>query len=61
MLFRSYGIGFSKGDTDMCQFLTDTIKKSFDDGTWADAFEATLGESGVDTPEPPEPDANCGA
>ena len=56
-----YGIGFSKGDTDMCQFLTDTIKKSFDDGTWADAFEATLGESGVDTPEPPEPDANCGA
>jgi glutamate transport system substrate-binding protein len=56
-----YGIGFSKGDDDMCQFLTDTIKKSFDDGTWADAFEATLGESGVDTPEPPEPDANCGA
>jgi glutamate transport system substrate-binding protein len=56
-----YGIGFSKDDTDMCQFLTDTIKKSFDDGTWADAFEATLGESGVDTPEPPEPDANCGA
>jgi glutamate transport system substrate-binding protein len=56
-----YGIGFSKGDDDMCQFLTDTIKKSFDDGTWADAFEATLGESGVDTPEPPQPDANCGA
>ena len=54
-----YGIGFSKDDDEMCQFLTDTIKKSYDDGTWADAFEATLGQSGVDTPEPPEPDANC--
>ncbi len=54
-----YGIGFSKGDDAMCQFLTDTIKQSYDDGTWAKAFEATLGQSGVDTPEPPEPDANC--
>ena len=54
-----YGIGFSKGDDAMCQFLTDTIKQSYDNGTWADAFKATLGESGVDTPEPPEPDANC--
>ncbi len=56
-----YGIGYSKGDSAMCQFLTDTIKASYDDGTWADAFKATLGESGVDTPEPPQPDANCGA
>jgi glutamate transport system substrate-binding protein len=28
-----------------------------DDGTWAEAFEATLGESGVETPEPPAMDA----
>lgn len=51
-----YGIGYSKGDTEFCQFITDTVQASMDDGTWAEAFEATLGESGVDTPEPPEMD-----
>ncbi|HEX6514638.1 MAG TPA: glutamate ABC transporter substrate-binding protein [Nocardioidaceae bacterium] len=54
-----YGIGFQKGDTAMCEFLRDTIKKSFDNGTWAQAFESTLGESGVETPEPPAVDASC--
>ncbi len=52
-----YGIGYSKGDTEFCQFLTDTIEESYEDGTWTEAFELTLGESGVDTPEPPEPDS----
>lgn len=51
-----YGIGYSKGDTEFCQFLNDTLEESFADGTWAAAFEATLGESGVETPEPPELD-----
>ncbi len=51
-----YGIGYEKGDTEMCQFITDTLQQSFDDGTWAKAFEATLGESGVETPQPPELD-----
>jgi glutamate transport system substrate-binding protein len=54
-----YGVGFSIDAPEMCEFLNDTIQKSYDDGTWAEAFEATLGESGVDTPEPPEPDAGC--
>ncbi len=48
-----YGIGFKKGDTQMCEFLNETLQASFDDGTWAEAFENTLGQSGVDTPEPP--------
>jgi glutamate transport system substrate-binding protein len=52
-----YGIGYSKDHPEMCQWITDTIKKAEDDGTWADAFEATLGKSGVDTPEPPAMDA----
>ena len=52
-----YGIGYPKEASEMCQFLTDTIKQSYEDGTWEDAFAATLGESGVETPEPPEPDA----
>ena len=51
------GVGYKKDDADMCEFLTKTIKDSFDDGSWADAFESTLGESGADTPEPPTPDA----
>jgi glutamate transport system substrate-binding protein len=51
-----YGIGYSKKYPEMCQWITDTIKKAEDDGTWAKAFEATLGQSGVDTPEPPAMD-----
>ncbi len=48
-----YGIGYQKDDTEMCQFINDTLEQSFEDGTWAAAFEATLGEAGVETPEPP--------
>lgn len=51
-----YGVGYSKGDTEFCQYIVDTIQAAMDDGTWAEAFEATLGESGVETPEPPEMD-----
>lgn len=51
-----YGIGYEKDDTAMCEFLNETIEESFDNGTWAEAFEATLGESGVETPETPELD-----
>ncbi len=52
-----YGIGYNKDATEMCQFVVDTLQKAYDDGTWAEAFEATLGESGVDTPEPPQMDS----
>jgi glutamate transport system substrate-binding protein len=51
-----YGIGYNKDETEMCQFITDSLQKAMDDGTWAEAFEATLGESGVETPEPPAMD-----
>ena len=27
----------------MCQWINDTLKKADDDGTWAKAFEPTLG------------------
>jgi glutamate transport system substrate-binding protein len=52
-----YGVGYNKDETEMCQFIVDTLQKSMDDGTWAEAFEATLGESGVETPEPPTMDS----
>ena len=51
-----YGIGYSKDSPEMCQWISDTIKAAQDDGTWGEAFEATLGKSGVDTPEPPAMD-----
>jgi glutamate transport system substrate-binding protein len=51
-----YGVGYSKDAPEMCQWITDTLTKAQEEGTWDEAFEATLGESGVDTPEPPEMD-----
>ncbi len=51
-----YGVGYAKDAEGMCDFINETLEESFDDGTWADAFEATLGESGVETPETPELD-----
>jgi glutamate transport system substrate-binding protein len=54
-----YGVGFKKGDDAMCRFLTETMQAAIDNGDWAKAFEATLGQSGVETPTPPELDAGC--
>lgn len=51
-----YGVGYNKDEAEMCQFITDTLQGAMDDGTWAEAFEGTLGESGVETPEPPAMD-----
>jgi glutamate transport system substrate-binding protein len=55
-----YGVGYSKDSPEMCQWITDTLKKAEDDGTWAKAFEATLGKSGVETPDPPAMDPCAG-
>ena len=41
----------------MCQWINDQLEAAFEDGSWADAFEQTLGPSGVDTPEPPALDS----
>jgi glutamate transport system substrate-binding protein len=51
-----YGIGFRRGDTEFCRFLTATIRAAEADGRWRKAFENTLGKVGVDTPPAPEPD-----
>lgn len=51
-----YGVGYSKDAEGMCDFLNETLEGSFEDGTWAKAFEATLGTSGVETPETPKLD-----
>jgi glutamate transport system substrate-binding protein len=51
-----YGVGYSKDSPEMCQWINDTIETSFKDGTWADAFQSTLGQAGVETPEQPKLD-----
>lgn len=50
-----YGIGLKKGDDDFRAFLNDTLEASFEDGSWAKAWEATAGTV-LPTPEPPEID-----
>ena len=50
------GMGYPKDKPELCQFLTDTIQEAMDNGDWAKAFEATLGKSGAETPEPPKMD-----
>jgi glutamate transport system substrate-binding protein len=51
-----YGIGVAKGDDDFREFINDVLEESFDDGSWAGAFEDTLGAIGLKTPEPPKLD-----
>ena len=50
------GVGYSKDHPEMCQWIVDTLTAANEDGTWAEAFEANLGASGVETPEFPEMD-----
>jgi glutamate transport system substrate-binding protein len=51
-----YGVGYSKDAPELCQFIGDALTEAQESGDWAKAFEATLGKSGVDTPEPPKLD-----
>jgi len=56
-----YGVGFSPDAPEMCDFLNGAIEESYEDGSWEEAFQATLGQAGVETPEPPAVDAECQA
>jgi glutamate transport system substrate-binding protein len=51
-----YGVGYNKDEAELCDFIVDTLTEAEEDGTWAKAFKATLGKSGVKTPTPPEMD-----
>ena len=50
-----YGIGYPHGDHAFCQFLTETVRRVEQDGSWAAAFDRTLGKAGVPRPDPPAP------
>jgi glutamate transport system substrate-binding protein len=52
-----YGIGLKLGDTEFRNFINDVLEESFDDGSWADAWDRTAGDiSGTEAPEPPKVD-----
>ncbi len=51
------GVGYSLEYPEMCEWINDVLEESFEDGSWAAAFEGTLGPAGIETPEPPELDA----
>jgi glutamate transport system substrate-binding protein len=55
-----YGIGYKKDAPGMCEFLNNTMQASFKDGSWAEAFKSTLGQSGAKIPEKPTLDS-CSA
>lgn len=48
------GVGYSQEYPEMCEWINGVLEESFDDGSWEEAFEATLGGDDVETPEPPE-------
>jgi glutamate transport system substrate-binding protein len=54
---ENIGVGYSKDYPEMCQWIVDTITAAYEDGTYEEAFTATLGPSGVEVPELPEMDA----
>lgn len=53
---ENIGVGYSKDSPEMCEWINETLTEAFEDGTWAKAFEDTLGPSGVETPDAPELD-----
>ncbi len=52
-----YGVGYQKQRAEMCEFINSTLRESFGDGTWEEAFARTLGRAGVKAPTPPELDS----
>lgn len=51
-----YGIGITKGDQAFRDFLNDTLEEAYENGSWEEAFDSTVGQAGVEAPEPPAVD-----
>ena len=50
-----YGIGLAKDDTVFRMWINDVLEEAFEDGRWADAWEATAGTV-LPLPDPPTVD-----
>jgi glutamate transport system substrate-binding protein len=51
-----YGVGMPKGDTETCEKVNEILTESFEDGSWQEALEQSVGDSGYELPEPPTQD-----
>jgi glutamate transport system substrate-binding protein len=51
-----YGIGIKKGDDAFRSLINDRLEASYKDGSWAAAFNRTVGQAGVTAPTPPPVD-----
>jgi glutamate transport system substrate-binding protein len=52
-----YGIGLGLGDTEFRNFINDVLEESYENGSWAEAWDRTAGAiSGLEAPEPPAVD-----
>lgn len=49
-----WGVGIKKGDVEFCEFINSTLQQSAEDGTYQDAWDRTLGTSGLEAPPLPE-------
>ena len=47
------GVGYSKDSPEMCEWINGVLQDAYDNGDWEAAFDATLGQSGNEAPEPP--------
>lgn len=56
---ENYGVGLKKGNTDLCNKVTDAIKAMISDGSWQKAVDANLGAANYKpgTGNPPTPAA----
>ncbi|MFO6453191.1 MULTISPECIES: glutamate ABC transporter substrate-binding protein [unclassified Aeromicrobium] len=48
-----YGIGYGKDHPELCEFINESLTSAFDDGTWKEAFDSTLGKGGGEAGDPP--------
>jgi glutamate transport system substrate-binding protein len=51
-----YGIGVKLQDKELRGFINDVLEKSYTDGTWKAAYDATIGTVDDSSPEPPAVD-----
>ncbi|MGH2749872.1 MAG: glutamate ABC transporter substrate-binding protein [Actinomycetota bacterium] len=49
-----YGVGIPEGESELAEFLDQTIEESFEDGTWDEAYEEWVGQYTGEEAEHPE-------
>lgn len=49
---ENYGVGYKRGDDEMCEFLTDVINSTYRDGRWVRALSRTLWKTTGGTSKP---------